>query len=145
MTDVAKLVFDALDYAQAERVMVRIEGGSRFGKTEALQTWCDMRPGLARLVRVPCDNGMGSFYRRIGEALGIECSFNSNVCRLKERIEYVVKHSGLFLVLDEGAFLIPQEYTESTAPHGSTGCELRSLTATCRWPSRLLRSHLRRQ
>ncbi len=117
MTDVAKLVFDALDYAQAERVMVRIEGGSRFGKTEALQTWCDMRPGLARLVRVPCDNGMGSFYRRIGEALGIECSFNSNVCRLKERIEYVVKHSGLFLVLDEGAFLIPQEYTESTAPH----------------------------
>ena len=76
-----------------------------------------MRPGLARLVRVPCDNSMSSFFKRIAEALGIECSFGSNVSRLKDRIEYVMKHSGLFLVLDEGAFLIPQEYTETTAPH----------------------------
>jgi hypothetical protein len=116
MTDVAKLVFDALDYALGEKVMVMIEGASRFGKTEASETWCGMRPGLARLVRVPCDNSMDSFLKRIGEALGIDCSYGSNVLRLKERIEYVIRHSGLFLVLDEGAFLIPQSFTETAAP-----------------------------
>jgi hypothetical protein len=117
MTEVATRVFDTLDYGMAEKVMVRIEGPSRFGKTEALKAWCDMRPGLARLVRVPCDNSMNSFFKRIAEALGIDCSYGSNVSRLKERIEYVIQHSGLFLVLDEGAFLIPQNYTETTAPH----------------------------
>jgi hypothetical protein len=116
MTQVAQRVFDTLDYAIAEKVMVRIEGASRFGKTEALQAWCDMRPGLARLVRVPCDTSMSSFLKRVAEALGIDCSYGSNVCRLKDRIEYVIKHGGLFLVLDEGAFLIPQDYTETTAP-----------------------------
>ena len=116
ITDVVNRVFDALDYALAEKVMVQIVGESRFGKTEALQAWCDMRPGLARLVRVPCDNSMGSFLRRIGEALGIDCSYGSSGARLKERVEYVIEHGGLFLVLDEGAFLLPQNYNASTAP-----------------------------
>lgn len=74
MTEVAKLVFDRLDYALAEKVMVRIEGCSRFGKTEAISAWVDMRPGLARLVRVPCDNSMASLFKRIAEAFGIDCS-----------------------------------------------------------------------
>ena len=117
MTEVAKLIFDRLDYALAEKVMVRIDGGSRFGKTESLDTWCDMRPGLARLVRVPCDNSMNSFFKRIGEALGIDCSYGSNTGRLKERIEYIVQHSGLFLCLDEGSFLVPQSYSQVTPPH----------------------------
>jgi hypothetical protein len=95
--------------------MVQIVGESRFGKTEALQAWCDMRPGLARLVRVPCDNSMGSFLRRIGEAFGIPCSYGSSSSHLKERVEYVIEHSGLFLVLDEGAFLLPQNYNAGTA------------------------------
>ena len=117
MTEVAKLIFDRLDYALSEKVMVRIEGGSRFGKTEALSAWADMRPGLARLVRVPCDNSMASFFKRIGEALGIECSYGSDPSRLKERVEYVIQHSGLFLLLDEAHFLAPMNFTETTAPH----------------------------
>lgn len=117
MTEVARLVFDRLDYALAERVMVRIEGGSRFGKTEALSAWVDMRPGLARLVRVPCDNSMVSLFRRIGEALGIDCSYGSNPSKLRERVEYVIQHGGLFLVLDEGHFLAPMNFTATTPPH----------------------------
>jgi hypothetical protein len=117
MTEVAKLIFDRLDYALAERVMVRIEGGSRFGKTEALSAWAEMRPGLARLVRVPCDNSMITFFKRIGEALGMNCSYASSLTRLKERIEYVVQHGGLFLVLDEGHFLAPMNFTTTTTPH----------------------------
>ncbi|HOX58994.1 MAG TPA: hypothetical protein P5205_17700 [Candidatus Paceibacterota bacterium] len=117
MTEVAKLIFDRLDYALAERVMVRIEGGSRIGKTEALSAWADMRPGLARLVRVPCDNSMVSFFKRIGEALGIDFSHGSNPSRLKERVEYVIQHGGLFLVLDEGHFMVPASPTATTPPH----------------------------
>ena len=117
MTEVATLIFDRLDYALAEKVMVRIEGGSRFGKTESLSAWVEMRPGLARLVRVPSDNSMASLFKRIGEALGIDCSYGSNPARLKERVEYVIQHSGLFLVLDEGHFLAPMNFSASTPPH----------------------------
>ena len=117
MTKVAELILDRLDYALAEKVMVRIEGGSRFGKTEALSAWVEMRPGLARLVRVPCDNSMASFFKRIGEALGIDCSYGTNSSRLKERVEYIIQHSGLFLVLDEAHFLCPMNFSATTAPH----------------------------
>jgi hypothetical protein len=117
MTEVARLIFDRLDYALAEKVMVRIEGGSRFGKTEALSAWVEMRPGLARMVRVPCDNSMASFFKRIGEAIGIDCSYGSSPSRLKERIEYVIQHGGLFLVLDEGHFLAPMNFTATTPPN----------------------------
>ena len=117
MTEVVKRVFDTLDYALAEKVMVRIEGGTRFGKTEALSAWADMRPGLARLVRVPRDNSMVSFFKRIGEALGIDCSYGSNPSHLKERVEFVIQHGGLFLLLDEGHFLAPVNFTAATPPH----------------------------
>lgn len=115
-TAVSAKVFDALDYAFQERAMVRIEGDSRFGKTEAVRAWCDMRPGLARLVRVPSANGIPALMVAIADALGMETSYGSRTQRLRERIEYVLKHSGLFLVLDEAAFLLPQSYAATTAP-----------------------------
>ena len=71
MTAVAKKVFDALDYALQERVMVRIEGDSRFGKTESVRAWADMRPGLARIVRVPESNSLSDLLRSVLDALGI--------------------------------------------------------------------------
>lgn len=117
MTKVAGMIFDVLDYALSEKVMVRIEGDSRFGKTEALSAWVNMHPGRARLVRVPCDNSMTSLFKRIGEALGIDCSYGSNPSRLKDRIEYIIQHSGLFLVLDEAHFLAPLNFNNTTPPH----------------------------
>src|SRR5882762_3592785 len=86
--------------------------------TQALEKLNRWRPGAicgpAWLVRVPCSNSMSDFFKRIGEALGIDCSYGSNPQRLKERIEYIIQHSGLFLIFDEGAFLIPQNYSENT-------------------------------
>lgn len=46
----------------------------------------------------------------------MDVSYGSRSQRLKERIEYVLQHGGLFLVLDEAAFLVPQNYTAATAP-----------------------------
>jgi hypothetical protein len=60
---------------------------------------------------------MASFFKRIGEALGIDCSYGSNPSRLKERVEYVIRHGGIFLLLDEAHFLAPMNFTETTSPH----------------------------
>jgi AAA domain len=116
MTAVTKKVFDALDYALQERVMVRIEGDSRFGKTESVRAWADMRPGLARVVEVPSSNSLEDLLRRVAESLGLAFSYGTRGQILRERIEYVLKQSGIFLIFDEAAFLVPQNYTPTTAP-----------------------------
>src|ERR1035441_10099802 len=116
MTAVAKKVFDALDYALQERTMVRIEGDSRFGKSESVKAWAAMRPGLARVVTVPDSNSLAGLLRRIAEALGIPFTYGTQAQVLRERIEYVLRQSSMFLILDESAFLIPQSYTAMTAP-----------------------------
>jgi len=116
MTAVASKVFDALDYALQERVMVRIEGDSRFGKTEAIRAWADMRPGLARVVNVPPTNTLGEMVWEVAQALGIEARYRGRAEILRERVRFVLKQSRLFLILDEAHWLIPQIYTKTTAP-----------------------------
>ena len=116
MTEVAAKTFDALDYALEAKAMVRIEGDSRFGKTEAVKAWCDMRPGVARHMSVPCSNSVGDLIHRVAEALGMDVSYGSRPQGLRQRIEYVLKYSGLFIILDEAHFLIPQSYALGTAP-----------------------------
>jgi hypothetical protein len=116
MTAVSKKVFDALDYALQERTMVRIEGDSRFGKTESIRAWADMRPGLARVVNVPSSNLLADLVRNVAQALGIAARYWDRAHVLRGRVEYVLQQSGLFLILDEAAFLIPQNYTETTPP-----------------------------
>ncbi len=116
MTDVAVKVFDALDYAWSEKVMVHIEGDSRFGKTEAVQTWCAMYPGRARLITVPCSNSDSDYFKAVAEALGIASGYKVQNQALKAKVEYIVRHGGLMLVHDEGAFLLPQRFSETTPP-----------------------------
>jgi hypothetical protein len=116
LTAVARAVFDALDYAQSERCMVHVSGDPRFGKTEVVETFCSMWPGRARLVTVPCSDSDTDLYKAIAEALGI--NFNHRVKRLdlKARVEYVLRHGGLFLIFDEAAFLLPQRFSQTTPP-----------------------------
>ncbi|MCX6924819.1 MAG: AAA family ATPase [Verrucomicrobia bacterium] len=116
MTAVANKVFDALAYALEERVMVRIEGDSRFGKTESVGAWANMRPGVARIVKVPSSNSITDLLRRVADALGIAYSFGTRSEVLRQRIAYVLRHSSIFLILDESAFLLPQNYSKTTAP-----------------------------
>lgn len=116
MTQVSKRVFQEMEYALQEKVMVRIEGESGFGKTESLVAWCDGRPGVARMVRVPASNSMKDFMIAVGKALGIECSFGSSVTGLREKVDYVLEHSGLAIVFDECAFLIPRSYVHTSPP-----------------------------
>ena len=116
MTEVTKLVFETLDYALAERVMARVEGNSRFGKTESLKTYCQMRPGLLRYVQTPASNSISDLVRKVAEALGMDTSYGSSTAGLRARIEFILGETGLGLVPDEAQFLVPQNYGAATAP-----------------------------
>jgi len=116
MTAVTKKVFDALDYALQERTTARIEGDSRFGKTESAKVYADMRPGLVRMVRVPSSNSGEDLIRAVAEALGIAFSYGTRIQVLRERVRYVLRQLGILLILDESHYLVPQNYTKTTAP-----------------------------
>jgi len=116
MTEVAKLIFDRLDYALAEKVMVRIEGARDLGRPNPCRPgrrcgpgwrgWC----GCPATIRWPV-------LQTDCEALGIDCSYGSNPVPVERAVEYVIQHGGLFLVLDEAHFLAPMNFTETTSPH----------------------------
>jgi hypothetical protein len=116
MTEVALKVFDSLEYARSESAMVQITGDSRFGKTEAVKTWCNMHPGKARLVTTPCTNGTADLHRAIADALGIEHSYKTSPLKLRELVEFTVKHSGMMFVWDECHFLFPAASYKNSPP-----------------------------
>jgi hypothetical protein len=116
-TAVVEKVFDALDFAWEEGVMVTIEGDPRHGKTESIAAFCAMYPGRARLVTIPSESTDMDFFREIAEALQLPLDGpSSNVGDLRRRIDYVLKKSRLMLIFDEFHFAIPQQYSATTAP-----------------------------
>jgi hypothetical protein len=115
-TEIAEMVFDILDYAWSEKKLVRIDGNSRYGKTESVRTWCAKYPGCARLVTVPCSNAESDLIRAVGEAFGMETSFGTRGPKLRDKVEFVLRHGRLGVVFDESHFLFPTRYGRNTVP-----------------------------
>lgn len=115
-TAVAEQMFDALDYAASERVMIRIEGESRFGKTESLETYAAMWPGRLRVVRTPSFNSERDIIKAVAEAYGIHQTYGARSESYKDKVDFVLRFSGLMMAFDEGAFLIPSSFTANTPP-----------------------------
>jgi DNA transposition AAA+ family ATPase len=115
-TEVTAKVIDALEYARQERSLVRIEGNSRYGKTCAVKTCCAASPGKWRLIQTPSTNGERDLYEAIAEALGISFALTTTTRELRGKIEFVIKHGGLMLVMDEAHFIWPANYSRNTAP-----------------------------
>jgi hypothetical protein len=115
-TVVAEKIFDALEYAVEEQVMVRIEGCSRFGKSEAIETFALMYPGRVRVIRTPSSNSERDLIKAVAEAFGIHQTFGTRSEANKDKVEFTIRFSGMMLVFDEGAFLVPSAYTAHTAP-----------------------------
>jgi len=113
-TEVARQIFDALDYALAESSFVMIEGKTRIGKTESLRAWCEARPGIARLITVPCMNSDVDFFRAIAIALGLELPHQAALSEVRQQIDFVLRYSRLCLVFDEAAFILPQRFSKRT-------------------------------
>jgi len=116
MTEVALKVFDGMEYASLRNGLARITGSSRFGKTEAVKAWCNGHPGKARLVSTPCSNRDIDLYRAVADALGLEYDYRTPHDKLKETVEYVIKHSALMFVFDEAHFLFPARFNKNTVP-----------------------------
>jgi hypothetical protein len=115
-TEVVSLVFDRLDYAWQKKVLVKIEGDTRTGKTESVKAWCVMNPGKARLVSTPSGKSCTDLFKAIAEAIGLSYGPKSKSTDLKDQIQYVISHAGLFLVLDEAHFLLPANFDRNTQP-----------------------------
>jgi hypothetical protein len=115
-TQIVELVFDALDYAWQQKVLVKIEGDTRTGKSEAVKAWCSMHPGKARLVSTPSGKSLSDLFKAIAEAVGLPYGPRTKGTDLKEQIQYIMRHSGLFLVLDESHFILPVNFDRNTQP-----------------------------
>ena len=115
-TEITRLVFKWMDRARRMGWGVMLTGNSRRGKTQALQAWCAMHPGLARLVNTPASNSEGDLLREVAKALGLEIGANGGSSRLRDRIDYVLSHTRLMLVFDEAHMLFPVNFNRNTAP-----------------------------
>lgn len=115
-TEVTKLVFEWMSVAQGTGRGVLIEGNSRFGKTEAIRVWCDMNPGVARLVNTPATNAVGDLLREVARALGVDSAPDRRGYDLRARIDYVLRFAKLLICFDESSFLLPGSYSKNTAP-----------------------------
>ncbi|HZM03450.1 MAG TPA: hypothetical protein VFC44_10520 [Candidatus Saccharimonadales bacterium] len=113
-TSVATAIFETLDFAWSERAMTEIVGSSRYGKSESVNAWCNMRPGRARLVKTPCDNFPNSLYEAIARAIGFSPTMKAS--ELKPAIEAVFRQGDLGFVFDEAAWLLPQKFSARTIP-----------------------------
>lgn len=115
-TVVTREVFKWLDKCAATTFPVRIEGNSRYGKTEAVQTWCAMQPGRARLVDTPSAGAEGDLLRAVARALGMVVTHRRRSPELRRDIEFILRHSQITIVFDESQWLLPSNITRNTEP-----------------------------
>jgi hypothetical protein len=106
----------ALDYTRSARTLTLIDGPARIGKSFSARAWCDRTAGLARYVQVPCSNDDIGFFRAIGRALGVSASLQLKASEIRGRIEEVLQHGDLMLVLDESQYCWPQSWQRYAMP-----------------------------
>jgi hypothetical protein len=115
-TSICRRVFEALDYTRDARTLTLIDGPARIGKSFSARAWCERTAGLARYVQVPCSNDDIGFFRAIGKALGVSASLQLKASEIRNRIEEVLQHGDLMLVLDESQYCWPQSWQRYAMP-----------------------------
>jgi len=115
-TEITRIVFKWLGTARRTSRAVLISGNSRFGKTQALQTWCAMNPGVARLVNTPASSSESDLLREVAKAIGLESTPTAKASQLRDRIDYVLRNTRLMLVFDESHLFYPTNLSRNTAP-----------------------------
>jgi hypothetical protein len=114
-TEVAKFAFHWLRFAQSKKRPVQFVGASRFGKSTVLEAWCNSQPGLARTVRVPSASRERDFFVAHADALGITYESTTDTGKIRDLVQFVLKHGGLFIGYDESHGLFQLTYTKSNA------------------------------
>lgn len=106
-TEVATIVFDALNKACRRSKIFCIEGREGVGKSEAAKTFCAMFPGTARYVDLKGMSSKKEVFRAINKALGLSATYTRKQGDLKARAEDFLKETKVLLVLDEASQLLP--------------------------------------
>lgn len=86
-TSVTEIIFEALDFALAERGIVLVTGEFRSGKSFSSQAWCQMHLGQSRYVQLSSSTDVSGFYRDIARAVGVACSVQMKAMEVRARIE----------------------------------------------------------
>jgi len=116
-TEISRMISEALDYCASQKCLVMVEGRARIGKTKSAQMWANQRPGRARYIEVPATGCDLSFFVAIARALGVALTNDPKVKRLRPRVEEVMQHGDLGLILDEAALLWPAtNYRQQSRP-----------------------------
>jgi hypothetical protein len=115
-TSLRKTVISELDFARTSTVPMVLVADTRHGKTTAIETYCRAWPGRARLITVPDGQHEREFYAAFAEAFGIAVMPSVATRTIKDRVEYTLRHTGLFSVLDEAHYVLPHNYTKTTPP-----------------------------
>ena len=115
-TAVSRSVTAALEYTQSARSLTLIDGPARIGKSFAARAFCEESAGLARFVQTPCSNDESSFFRAIGQSLGVSSSLKLKASEMRARVEEVLQAGDLMLVLDEAHYLWPQQWQRYASP-----------------------------
>lgn len=115
-TEVSRLIFGRLGFGQRRKCPVLVLGDSRIGKTHPATIWCDMAPGKNRIVSVPPTDSFRDFMAAHADRLDIEYAHHTTERELKENVEYVLSHSGLYIIYDEAQFLLPRRFNKNTPP-----------------------------
>lgn len=115
-TEVARIIFEELDFSWNKIVPVQIVGNSRCGKTTSARTWCEMWPGRGRLVPVPPTQDMRRFYAAIAEAFGYFHTETTPTNHLAAAVEFIWKESRLLCAFDESQWLLPESSSKTPAP-----------------------------
>jgi hypothetical protein len=116
LTGIGKTIFERLDYCSRTGQIVVIEGKEGLGKSKAVETWCEMHLGKARLVRLTSITNRATFFRAIAEALGVGASLSRTPNELQTRVERALHDSRIMLIIDEAHGMLPQSNRINTRP-----------------------------
>jgi energy-coupling factor transporter ATP-binding protein EcfA2 len=106
-TSIGKVVFEALDYAMETGRSALIEGNSGIGKTTALEAWCKIHAGRARLVRLKGITNRTGFFHEVARALGVAQGTGNSPAKVQIRVEQFLHRTKMMLAIDEGQYLFP--------------------------------------
>jgi hypothetical protein len=115
-TKIVEIVFDRLDFAVSEKRLIKIDGQARTGKSEAAHAFAHARPGRLRIISTPPGTSTRDLFAAVAESLCIAFSAKTAIYKIKEAVQFVIRHARLGFIFDEAQFLLPPPSSQAQSP-----------------------------
>ena len=113
-TEVSRLIAHVLDDTWETKGVGRITGKSGFGKTEKLKAECRAYPGRWRMIEAPLGDSLPDLIRAVGESLGMAFPYGRLRPEDRQKVEFVLRHMRLGIVIDEAHRLCPEQFNRNS-------------------------------